>query len=64
MDPVTVLMFGAIFLSIALATGTIFWFFSDPQFAQRRLQQIAPSPVSMSAEQVSLVGTDVSPMAK
>jgi tight adherence protein C len=64
MDPIILMMFGAIFLSIAVATGTLFWFFSDPQFAQRRLQQITPSSVSLSADPVSLVGTTVSPMAK
>ena len=50
MDPIILLMFGAIFLSIAVATGTIFWFFSDPQFAQRRLSQMAPAQGSLSAE--------------
>jgi tight adherence protein C len=64
MDPVTLLMFGAIFLSIAVGTGTIFWFFSDPQFAQRRLSQMAPASVSVSNEPMSLVGTDVSPTAR
>src|SRR5262245_7028031 len=63
-DPVTLLMFGAIFLSVAVATGTMFWFFSDPQFAQRRLQQIAPVGPSVANEPMSLVGTEVSPAAK
>src|SRR5262245_18346632 len=63
-DPVTLLMSGAIFLSIAVATGAIFWFFSDPQFAQRRLQQIAPAGPSVSSEPISLVCTDVSPASK
>jgi tight adherence protein C len=64
MDPITLLMFGAIFLSIAVATGTMFWFFSDPQMAQRRLQQIAPAGPSLANEPMSLVGVEVSPAAK
>jgi len=64
MDPIVLMMFGAIFFSIAVATGTLFWFFSDPQFAQRRLQQMAPTTATVSSEPMSLVGTDVSPMAK
>jgi tight adherence protein C len=53
-----------IFLSTAIATGTIFWFLSDPQFAQRRLSHIAPAAGSLSPEPMSLVGTDVTPMAR
>ena len=63
-DPITLVMFAAIFLSIAVATGTLFWFFSDPQFAQRRLQQMTPAGASLANEPVSLVGVEVSPMAK
>jgi tight adherence protein C len=63
MDPQLVLMFGAIFLSIAAATAAIAWLLTDPQLAQRRLSTIAPQTPSLT-QPVSVVGDDRSEFAK
>ena len=63
MDPAILLfMFGAIFLVDRHARpGWSLWFFTDPQFAQRRLSQIcAEGAPDGAAIAVSLVGYDVS----
>ncbi len=64
MDPQLVWMVGAIFVSIAAATAAVVWFLTDPQLAQRRLSQIAPERATRAREPVSLVGDDVSEIAK
>lgn len=63
MDSSLVLMLAAIFVSVGAATAAVFWFVTDPQLAQRRLSQLAPSGSSMT-EPMSVIGHSVSPLAK
>lgn len=64
MDAQLVLMVTAIFVSVAAATGTLFWFLTDPQMAQRRLSQLAPTGGELSSQPMSVVGEAASPLAK
>ena len=63
MDTQLLLMVGAIFLSIAAATATLVWLLTDPQFAQRRLSQLAPTG-GQGLDPVSVVGDDRSELSK
>ena len=62
MDTQLLLMLGAIFLSIGGATAALVWFFTDPQFAQRRLSQLAPSGEGL--QPVSVIGDGRSEFAE
>jgi tight adherence protein C len=64
MDQQLILMVGAIFASVAIATGLIAWLLTDPQFAQRRLSQLAPAGQDGAPRAVSVVGHDDTQLAK
>ncbi len=64
MDSQIVLMVTAIFVSVGVAAGAVFWFLTDPQLAQRRLSQLAPSSATTAGEPISVVGHSVSPLAR
>ena len=63
MDSQLVWMVGAIFVSIGAATAAVVWLLTDPQLAQRRLSQLAPSG-DAGTQPVSLVGDDRSEISK
>ncbi len=63
MDPLTLTLMVVVFVSLAAGTAAASWFFTDPQLAQRRLSQLAPTPDSAAAG-TSLVGYELSPLAK
>jgi tight adherence protein C len=64
MDGQILLLLSVIFVAFGAATGVVAWFFTDPQFAQRRLSQIATAPGDVAAQPMSVLGQSVSPLAR
>jgi tight adherence protein C len=62
MDAQLLVMIGALFLALGGATAAVAWYLTDPQFAQRRLQQMAPN-TGQGLSPVSVVGDDRSELA-
>ncbi|MGQ0732330.1 MAG: type II secretion system F family protein [Acidobacteriota bacterium] len=64
MDLQIVLLLGAVFVSLAVATGVLVWSVTDPQVAQRRLSRMAPGAGATLDQPISLIGEAMTPMAR
>jgi tight adherence protein C len=64
MDTQTLLPVLVIFFSVAAACAAGFWLLTDPQIVQRRLTHLAPASAGNEGTATSLMGDEVSPLAK